>query len=52
MRNQIKKPKPTLLIKKVVTTYVGPKDVIKKRYAWMAYEMYEMLLQMATGVVK
>ena len=41
-----------IVIKKVVTTYVGPKDVIKKRYAWMAYEMYEMLLQMATGVVK
>ena len=39
------------VLKKVVVGSAGPGVVIKKRFLWMGYELYELLTQVAAGVV-
>ena len=41
-----------IVVKKVVTTRIGPKTVIKRRFAWMFYDLYELLLSCVTGITK
>ena len=41
-----------IVVKKVVTKHIGPKTVIKRRFAWMFYDLYELLLSCVTGITK
>jgi len=40
------------VIKKIVTTTIGPKLVIKHRFGWMFYDLYELLLSCVTSITK
>jgi len=41
-----------IVIKKIVTTIIGPKFVIKHRFGWMFYDLYELMLSCVTGITK
>jgi len=45
-------PIVNIIIKKAVLTYIGNKQVIKNRYAWMAFDIYSIFISCVTGIIK
>ena len=41
-----------VIIKKVVTMHVGPKQVIQARFSWMFFDLFQMLISCVTGIAK
>ena len=37
------------IIKMVLTSYIGKKKVIRRRYLWMLYDLWELMLSCITG---
>jgi hypothetical protein len=44
-------PLINIVVKKIVLIYIGNKMVIKNRYAWMAYDLFQIFTTCVTGVM-
>jgi hypothetical protein len=40
-----------IIIKKIVLIFIGNKMVIKRRYAWMAYDLFQIFTTCVTGIM-
>ena len=45
-------PLANIVIKKVALIYIGNKQVIKNRYAFMAFDIYNIFMSCVTGIIK